>query len=158
MKPYALFLLFCQGCSDHLSTYPTILTPIPPDATIRDAAPTGTGGARSIDGGRDASAEAGLSKSGGCSVDPVTKCPTPKPSYKNDVTPILKAKCLNCHSGTDANGPWPLTSLQEIVDWRAQFIQDVETCKMPPVDAGAPLSTEESATLLGWLVCGAPNN
>jgi hypothetical protein len=96
--------------------------------------------------------------SGGCSVERVTKCPTSKPSYKNDVIPILEARCYACHSSTDGGGPWPLTTLVDIQDWKTQFISDVQSCAMPPVDAGAKLSSEEATTLLGWLVCGAPNN
>lgn len=167
MKRYAALLLLCSACSDHSATYPDL-------STIPDANTTGTGGTpsaggssgggtpssgggRIVDAGRDARTDA-RPPSGGCAVDPVTKCPSPKPSYKSDVVPIMNAKCMSCHSGADANGPWPLTDLQEIVDWKTQFIRDVQTCTMPPLDAGVPLTAEESATLLGWLVCGAPNN
>jgi hypothetical protein len=151
MRSMALLLLLCSGCSDGGSTFPgTSQSPTSiKDAGLRDAAPS------SFDGGPSS---APPSTPGGCSVDPVTKCPSTKPSYKNDVIPILQARCYGCHSSTDGGGPWPLTTLVDIQDWKTLFIQDVESCKMPPVDAGAPLSSDETTTLLGWLVCGAPNN
>lgn len=144
-----------------------------PEAGIRDAGSggtrTGSGGAPSsggasadsgkalVDGGRDGSSDARAKRS--CAVPSVTTCPSPKPSYKKDVVPVLDAKCLSCHDGADAKGPWPLNDVDEIVHWSGPFIQDITSCSMPPpADGGTPLTLEESATLLGWLACGAPDN
>jgi hypothetical protein len=145
--------LLCFACSPNGgSTFPSPpagdqTPPVTPDAGVRDAARATT----------DAGSGPGP-VTGGCSVERITKCPTPKPSYESDVIPILQARCYGCHSSTDGGGPWPLTTLVDIQDWKTQFIQDVESCSMPPVDAGAKLSSDESTTLLGWLVCGAPDN
>ena len=173
MKRYAFLLFLCHACSDRNATYPDV--PIStPDARVFDAGKTGSGGAKngtggttngtgaatgnggsSVDGGpRDASTDAQRA----CVVAPVTTCPSPKPSFKNDVTPIFDAKCNSCHNGADANGPWPLTNLDDIVHWKALVVADIETCKMPPAHAGPPLTAAENATILGWLACDAPDN
>src|SRR5260221_8507740 len=83
-------------------------------------------------------------------------CPSPPPSYRTDIVPILDAKCNGCHVG--GAGPWPLTDHGSGVDWRASIRSDVEGCPMAPADAGAGLSSMERIALLGWLACGAPNN
>jgi len=170
MKRYAFLLFLCHGCSDHQATYPYIPMPTP-DGSIRDAGKTGSGGATSGSGGatsaggttsaegghRDAGADSGM-KGRACAAEPVMTCPSPKPSFKKDVVPIVNARCLSCHSGADANGPWPLTNLDDIAHWKPLVVQDIENCTMPPVDAGPPLTAEESATFLGWLACDAPYN
>ena len=152
MKWTAFLVLLCSACSSDGATYPSspsVTTPVTgaKDAGIKDAAPSGKGGSSST-----------APPSGGCDVTPVTKCPSPKPSYKNDVIPILQARCYGCHSNVDGSGPWPLTTLVDIQDWKTQFIQDVTSCAMPPLDAGAKLSSDDAKTILGWLVCGAPGN
>jgi hypothetical protein len=161
MRRLSFLALMCFACSsDTGSTSPGPMTPMPvvpaPSATT-----VSDGGVRPppVDAWiLPMHGDAARAESGGCSVEQVMKCPSPKPSYKNDVIPILKARCYGCHSSTDGGGPWPLTTLVDIQDWKTLFIQDVQSCSMPPVDAGAKLTSEESATLLGWLVCGAPNN
>jgi hypothetical protein len=93
-----------------------------------------------------------------CGSDAGVPCPSPPPSYAEEVVPILQAKCNNCHWG-DA-GPWPLTGYHAVAAWRDLVFLDVEKCTMPPADAGADalLSDVERATLLAWISCGAPNN
>ena len=170
MKRYAFLLLLCHGCSDRNATYPYM--PLP-EASVVDAGSGGSGGATNGTGGttnsggsaeggganadggpRDASADA----KSACVVAQVTKCPSPKPSYKNDVTPIFEAKCNSCHDGADANGPWPLTNLDDIVHWKALVVADIQDCSMPPAGMGTRLTAAENATILGWLACDAPNN
>lgn len=100
-------------------------------------------------------AKAGVVPACGASIDPT--CPNPPPSYKKDVAPVLDAKCNNCHDGHDG-GPWPLGSVEDIQHWRGQVLGDLIHCTMPPADAGAALSPDERAALIGWLACKSPNN
>jgi hypothetical protein len=165
MKRHAFLLLLCHACSDRGgSTFPYMPTP---DATVLDSGKTGSGGASNgtggataaggsvnLDGGRDASLDAKTA----CVAPAVDKCPSSKPSYKNDITPIFEAKCNSCHDGADANGPWPLTNLDDIVHWKALVVQDIQTCAMPPAGEGTPLTPAENEKILGWLACDAPNN
>jgi hypothetical protein len=51
-----------------------------------------------------------------------------------------------------------LTDYPHIRDWQLQILQDIEGCTMPPLDGGTTLSADERQTVLGWLVCKAPDN
>lgn len=92
-----------------------------------------------------------------CGSDATPTCPSPKPSYKADVTPILDAECNTCHIG-GPTGPWQLSDYQSLLDWKLQVLGDMLHCTMPPEDAGRAISDADRATLIGWLACGAPNN
>lgn len=89
-----------------------------------------------------------------CSVTAPTACPDPAPRYA-DVAPVLQAKCVTCHSGV-AGGPWPLTDYEHVADWQNEIRAELLDCSMPPADAGAPITKEESTLLLNWVRCGAP--
>ena len=88
-----------------------------------------------------------------CTSVPAT-CPSPAPSYEQDIVPILDGKCNTCHAAADS-GLWPLINYDDVHDWQTLVLSDVEYCAMPP--AGAPqLTTTEQFILLSWVVCGAP--
>jgi hypothetical protein len=88
-----------------------------------------------------------------CTTVPAT-CPSPAPSYEQDIAPILDGKCNTCHAAADS-GLWPLINYDDVRDWQTLVLSDVEYCTMPP--AGAPqLTTSEQFILLSWVVCGAP--
>lgn len=89
-----------------------------------------------------------------CSATAPTACPDPAPRYA-DVAPVLQAKCVTCHSGV-AGGPWPLTNYEHVADWQNEIRAELLDCSMPPADAGAPITKEESTLLLNWVRCGAP--
>jgi hypothetical protein len=97
----------------------------------------------------------------------------PVPSYSTDIVPILHARCSPCHFEggiEDFGGPGglPLTSWASVDNADIAIQNQVARCLMPPidgihtkmihVDAAAPLSSAQRATLLDWLACGAPNN
>lgn len=94
---------------------------------------------------------------GSCPNDLPSSCPSPAPSYANDVAPIVSAHCLKCHGpgGVSANialGDYPSISAR-----RSQVLNQIYACRMPP-PGEQPLTSDERQTLLGWLVCGAPEN
>ena len=92
-----------------------------------------------------------------CGSDETPTCPSTKPSYKTDITPILNSECNTCHIG-GPTGPWPLSDYQCLLDWKLLVLADMVHCTMPPEDAGHKISDADRATLIGWLACGAPNN
>ena len=103
---------------------------------------------------------------GGCCLGDAC---VPVPSYETDIVPILHARCTPCHFDggiEDFDGGFELSTYTS-VDNADIFIQSlVDDCRMPPVDGipklgvkpAPPLSATQRATLLNWLVCGAPNN
>jgi hypothetical protein len=107
---------------------------------------------------RDANVEASLDEvATGCRVV-LPPCPDPAPSYVNDVAPILDAKCNTCHV-PELGRPWPLTNYADVHDWSYSILSDIARCTMPPVDAGTPaLTAAEEIAVLGWVICGAPDN
>jgi hypothetical protein len=95
-----------------------------------------------------------------CAFIDASSCENPIPSYSKDVAPVLDRACNStCHA--TSVGPWPLDNYADVFDWGSIIGSDVEQCAMPPPDAGAGngnLTDQERATILNWLVCGAPNN
>ncbi|WP_437678257.1 hypothetical protein [Sorangium sp. So ce131] len=71
-----------------------------------------------------------------------------------DVAPVLEEKCVWCHSQTQ-DGPWPLTTYEEVTAWKHKIRSDILSCSMPPPDSGLELTAEEASLILGWLRCGA---
>jgi uncharacterized membrane protein len=84
-------------------------------------------------------------------------CPSPAPSYSTSVSAIFQNRCLSCHSPGGQAASKPFTTYQEVYSNRSAILNQVYACRMPL--AGAPQPTlQERTQLLGWLVCGAPNN
>lgn len=92
-----------------------------------------------------------------CNAEVPDACPSPSPKYATDVVPILEAKCNTCHDGRDG-GPWPLTNHADVEHWITQVTSVLLDCTMPPPTGTEKLTSDERATLLNWLKCGAPNN
>jgi hypothetical protein len=96
-------------------------------------------------------------EAGSCPNDLPNNCPTPVPSYRSDIEPLLgQAGCTFCHSPTGIGGYSEVT-YGEVYQQRSAILDQVYGCLMPPASY-RPLSTEQRKALLDWLVCGAPNN
>jgi hypothetical protein len=87
--------------------------------------------------------------------DPVTPsaCPSPAPKYA-DVALIIKARCSSCHS--DGQMQWPLSTYSDVADWHDQIRVLIQSCMMPPLDAGIEMPVDERDTILAWIRCGMP--
>ena len=93
---------------------------------------------------------------GGCPNDLPASCPADAPGYKATIAPLLAASCVSCHSPTGTSVHY-LQTYAEVSTLAGATLDQVYACKMPPV--GYPeLSATERAELLGWLVCGAPDD
>jgi len=97
-----------------------------------------------------------------CPNDLPASCPTPPPSWSNDVAPLVDKYCLACHGdGGIAQPLFDFTTYQNVYANRMEITHQFYACLMPPSDA-SPLppvpSTAEREMLLAWLKCGAPNN
>ena len=99
-----------------------------------------------------------MSPDSGSACDAVVPagCPHTKPSFKNDVFPVLKAKCNTCHQVDSPH--WPFDNYKDVFHWSEQIESDLATCSMPPQDAGETLSAKERETIIAWTICGSPNN
>lgn len=91
-------------------------------------------------------------------------CPSPPPSWKSDVAPLLEAYCLQCHgAGAIASARFPLSTYADVKQHATQSWEQVYTCLMPNGDASPPPlaypTLAQRQTLVTWAsVCGAPNN
>ena len=92
-----------------------------------------------------------------CSQDLPATCPSNVPSYQVDVAPIFAGRCVICHSPDGSDSQRDYANLAAIYANRGAILDQVYACRMPPNGSAEP-STTERATLLAWLVCGAPNN
>lgn len=91
----------------------------------------------------------------GCEIAAPTACPSPAPSYRTDVEPIVRARCVSCHYG-QVGGPWPLNSYDHVSDWRDTIRSAMLDCSMPPPEDGLTMSERERVTILEWIRCGMP--
>lgn len=96
-----------------------------------------------------------------CPNDLPTACPTPAPTFSQDVAPLIQNHCAGCHSA-DGEEPTPsLINYSGVTGSMDSVARMVETqlvqCKMPP-DSEPELTPEERRTILGWIICGAQNN
>jgi hypothetical protein len=85
-------------------------------------------------------------------------CPSPVPSYKSDIVPIIEASCFPCHAtgGVDAT-KFDFSTYGGVVASKSAVLDQTYGCAMPPAGF-TPMPDAARAELLGWLVCGAPNN
>jgi len=92
-----------------------------------------------------------------CPNDLPQSCPTPMPSYKTDVQPIIQNHCLKCHSPGGQEASIDFTTYDHVRTQRGPILTQFYSCRMPP--EGEPRPTEqERLTFLTWLQCGSPNN
>ena len=85
-------------------------------------------------------------------------CPGMPPSYSSQVVGVISRRCSPCHESGGAAGPsWNFSSYAGAYARRAEILNQVYACTMPP-HGNTPLTSLERATLLAWLVCRAPNN
>jgi uncharacterized membrane protein len=92
-----------------------------------------------------------------CPNDAPQSCPSPAPSYAGEVQAIIQSRCVPCHAPGGQEAIKPLLTYMEAYNLRVMMLTQVASCRMPL--AGAPqLSPDERQTLMGWIVCGAPNN
>ena len=92
-----------------------------------------------------------------CPNDLPATCPSPAPSYRGTIDPILGAHCRACHAPGGQQSAIPLTTHEQVFASRGAVLNQVYACKMPPAGSPGPTSAER-ADLLAWLVCGAPDN
>lgn len=88
-------------------------------------------------------------------------------SYSNDIVPILKDNCVNCHHDGGI-GPWSMSSHSMVQGWSAMMREVLMTRRMPPgqidthaskeIDGVAGLSVAEMQQLVHWIDAGAPQD
>ena len=66
-------------------------------------------------------------------------------------------KCAVCHGPGGVESNRDLSTYDHVHTLRSSVLDQVHACAMPPAD-GEALTAAERATLLGWLVCGAPES
>jgi hypothetical protein len=83
-------------------------------------------------------------------------CPSPPPSYKTDVQPIIQSHCYACHGpGGIEVSKFDLTTYQGVAE--NDVSGEIGGCFMPPPGNEQP-TADERQTLLDWVACGQPNN
>jgi len=101
----------------------------------------------------------------GCSISRERSAPaTGEVTYARDVEPILKRRCVVCHS-PGRGAPMPLVTYEDAFAWSATIATQVSSHRMPPWGAEGPrgvfandprLEDDESRTLLKWIDEGGP--
>ena len=79
-----------------------------------------------------------------CRVSPPTSCPQPALRYAN-VKQIFERRCSSCRSGSTEQ--WPLTDYGHVACWYDIIPPEVVNCRMPPPDAGVPITNAERMTI-----------
>jgi hypothetical protein len=102
-----------------------------------------------------ADCSSGGSEAATCPNDYPSACLAPGPSFANDVSPLIHANCTPCH-GPGQQVP-TLSTYSDVMHAGTLIATQVFQCRMPPAPR-APLTSQQRQTLLGWLVCGAPDN
>jgi mono/diheme cytochrome c family protein len=109
---------------------------------------------------------AGCGDGGACPNDLPAECPSDAPGYAATIAPIVKTRCLGCHAPGGQAADKPLGTWDDVHARRSAVLNQVYSCSMPPTEGGplgmpstgSGLTDAERAALLGWLVCGAPND
>jgi hypothetical protein len=82
-------------------------------------------------------------------------CADGAPSYRLDVAPIIDERCNVCHYPGNRQSSVAFSDHAALYSRRQTVQSRIYSCVMPPEPA-PPLTPGERATLLEWLVCGAP--
>jgi hypothetical protein len=88
-------------------------------------------------------------------------CPLTPPSWENDVQPILRMECDECHGmGGGEQAEFDSASYDGAFAGRSEIGQVMVDCSMPPATTSpAPvLSVAQRQTVLSWVACNAPDN
>ncbi len=94
----------------------------------------------------------------GCPRDLPQSCPSPPPSWMNDVQSIFVQACYGCHgAGGIEQSAFDFSTYAGVHKSFGSILSNVYNCAMPPHDASA-LTAAQRQVLLSWLVCTAPNN
>ena len=97
-------------------------------------------------------------------LDFPSTCPTPPPSWKNEVEPLIGGYCWQCHGpGGQAQNQVDLSTYALVAANRTRCWQQIETCLMPNVDGSPPPlhypTPAQRQTMVTWLdICNAPDN
>jgi mono/diheme cytochrome c family protein len=108
-------------------------------------------GACSSDGDASATGDAGTCPSN----DLPASCPTPSPTYANDVQAIFATKCATCHGPGGEDATDPLDTYARVDKKHSECLDQIFSCRMPPAET-LTLTSDERATLLAWFACDAP--
>ena len=93
-----------------------------------------------------------------CPNDLPTQCAAAAPSYAASVQAVLTRACASgCHEPGGVAAGKRLDTYADVYRQRSAILNQAYSCAMPPTGS-TPLTAEGRALLLGWLVCGAPNN
>ena len=92
-----------------------------------------------------------------CPNDLPAACPSPAPSFAAGISAIVAGRCATCHTPGGVAGTILLTNYADVYRRRVSVLTEVYSCYMPPQEE-IVLPESERRDLLGWLVCGAPNN
>ena len=93
---------------------------------------------------------------GGCPDNLPATCPANAAGYHATIAPVLAQSCGACHMPGGPSVHY-LQTYAEVSALAGPVLNQVYACKMPPVGYPA-LSPAARADLLGWLVCGAPDD
>jgi len=92
-----------------------------------------------------------------CPNDLPDSCPTPAPSWDGGVSEVVATVCATCHKAGGEAADKQFNSYDDVYARRGVILSQIYSCFMPPPDS-VTLTPAERQMLLGWLVCGAPNN
>jgi uncharacterized membrane protein len=87
-----------------------------------------------------------------------TDCATASPVY-DDVAPIFAGRCSICHRAGGLETKFIFDTYAQIYvkATRTDVLTQIYACRMPP-SCAPNLTADERATMLKWLVCGAPES
>lgn len=86
------------------------------------------------------------------------------PDYVNDIAPILKENCVNCHR-EGGIAPFAMDSHQMVLGWSSMMRETLMTKRMPPAQVDPDIkhfsnaryiSDADLQTLVHWIDAGAP--
>ena len=91
-------------------------------------------------------------------------CPSPPPSWKNEVQPLIVKYCWQCHAnGGIDQAMIDLSTYSSTKRFAVAVLQQVDSCLMPNFGATPPPmaypTVEERNTIIAWAgACMAPDN
>ncbi len=100
----------------------------------------------------------------GCAIDYQARSGTGQHSYSRDIAPLLKQKCVVCHT-EGGLGPWAMSSYDMVRGFAPMIREVVRTKRMPPWHADPhvgvwkndiSLSVAQTQMLIHWIETGAP--